>query len=117
MIASPYMEGGASVKVPRPLAVRSQAANKFLNFTSYHDVKTLTGMVRAYDGPFIRSLSLKAEGPDVMVEIIYKAQIFVPAADELVVEPGLFDDSAAAPRSPEPYEETRFRGAEQRVDA
>ena len=44
-------------------------------------------------------------------------EIFVPAADELVVEPGLFDDSAAAPRSPEPYEETRFRGAEQRVDA
>lgn len=75
VIASPYMEGGQSVQVPRPLAVRSQAANKFLNFTSYHDVKTLTGMVRAYDGPFIRSISLKAEGPDVMVEIIYKAQI------------------------------------------
>ena len=75
VIASPYMEGGQSVQVPRPLAVRSQAANKFLNFTSYHDVKTLTGMVRAYDGPFIRSMSLKAEGPDIMVEIIYKAQI------------------------------------------
>ncbi|MEL4505627.1 glycosyltransferase family 2 protein [Luteococcus sp. H138] len=75
VIASPYMEGGQSVQVPKPLAVRSQAANKFLNFTAYHDVKTLTGMVRAYDGPFIRSLSLKAEGPDVMVEIIYKAQI------------------------------------------
>lgn len=75
VIASPYMEGGASVKVPKPLAVRSQAANKFLNFTSYHDVKTLTGMVRAYDGPFIRAMSLKAEGPDIMVEIIYKAQI------------------------------------------
>ncbi|MGO4957003.1 glycosyltransferase family 2 protein [Luteococcus sp. Sow4_B9] len=75
VIASPYMEGGASVRVPRPLAMRSQAANKFLNFTSYHDIKTLTGMVRAYDGPFIRSMSLKAEGPDIMVEIIYKAQI------------------------------------------
>lgn len=75
VIASPYMEGGQSVRVPRPLAVRSQAANKFLNFTAYHDVKTLTGMVRAYDGPFIRGLTLKAEGPDVMVEIIYKAQV------------------------------------------
>lgn len=75
VIASPYMEGGASVDVPGPLAFRSQAANKFLNFTSYHDIKTLTGMVRAYDGPFIRAMSLKAEGPDIMVEIIYKAQI------------------------------------------
>ncbi|GAA1389881.1 glycosyltransferase family 2 protein [Luteococcus peritonei] len=83
VIASPYMEGGASVQVPRPLAVRSQAANKFLNFTSYHDVKTLTGMVRAYDGPFIRSLSLKAEGPDVMVEIIYKAQILRARIEEI----------------------------------
>lgn len=75
VIASPYMEGGATVRVPRPLEVRSRAANRFLNRAAYHDVKTLTGMVRAYDGPFIRSLSLKAEGADVMVEIIYKAQI------------------------------------------
>ncbi|MEL4357788.1 MULTISPECIES: glycosyltransferase family 2 protein [unclassified Luteococcus] len=75
VIASPYMAGGQSVRVPKPLAVRSQAANRFLNVAAYHDVKTLTGMVRAYDGPFIRALSLKAEGPDVMVEIIYKAQI------------------------------------------
>lgn len=75
VIASPYMEGGATVRVPRPLEVRSRAANRFLNRAAYHDVKTLTGMVRAYDGPFVRSLSLKAEGADVMVEIVYKAQI------------------------------------------
>lgn len=75
VIASPYMEGGASVQVPKPLAVRSQAANAILSKASYHDIRTLTGMVRAYDGPFIRSLSLKAEGPDIMVEILYKAQI------------------------------------------
>lgn len=75
VIASPYMEGGASLEVPRPLAVRSQAANAILSKASYHDIKTLTGMVRAYDGPFIRSLALKAEGPDIMVEIVYKAQI------------------------------------------
>lgn len=75
VIASPYMEGGNTEKVPHALEVRSRCANKFLNVTSYHDVKTLTGMVRAYDGPFIRSMSLKAEGPDIMVEIVYKAQI------------------------------------------
>lgn len=75
VIASPYMPGGATVQVPHPLEVRSRAANRFLNKAAYHDVKTLTGMVRAYDGPFIRAMSLKAEGPDIMVEIIYKAQI------------------------------------------
>jgi hypothetical protein len=32
-------------------------------------------MVRAYSGPFIRSLSLKAMGPEINTEIMYKAQI------------------------------------------
>jgi hypothetical protein len=32
-------------------------------------------MVRAYDGPFIRSLDLKAMGPEINTEILYKAQI------------------------------------------
>lgn len=83
VIASPYMEGGATERVPHALEVRSRAANRFLNFAAYHDVKTLTGMVRAYDGPFIRSLSLKAEGADVMVEIIYKAQILRARIEEV----------------------------------
>ncbi|WP_040159533.1 glycosyltransferase family 2 protein [Nigerium massiliense] len=83
VIASPYMDGGATERVPHALEVRSRAANRFLNFAAYHDVKTLTGMVRAYDGPFIRSLSLKAEGADVMVEIIYKAQILRARIEEI----------------------------------
>lgn len=83
VIASPYMEGGATERVPQALEVRSRAANWFLNFAAYHNVKTLTGMVRAYDGPFIRSLSLKAEGADVMVEIIYKAQILRARIEEI----------------------------------
>ena len=32
-------------------------------------------MVRCYDGPFIRSLDLKAMGPEINTEILYKAQI------------------------------------------
>jgi hypothetical protein len=32
-------------------------------------------MVRAYDGPFVRSLNLKAMGPEINTEILYKAQI------------------------------------------
>jgi len=83
VIASPYMEGGSTVRVPRPLEVRSRGANAILSLASYHDVKTLTGMVRAYDGPFIRAMSLKAEGADVMVEIIYKAQILRARIEEI----------------------------------
>lgn len=83
VIASPYMEGGRTENVPHALEVRSRGANHVLSFSSYHDLKTLTGMVRAYDGPFIRAMPLKAEGADVMVEIIYKAQVLRARIDEI----------------------------------
>lgn len=83
VIASPYMPGGNTVDVPHALEVRSRQANKFLSQCAYHDVKTITGMVRAYDGPFIRSMALKAEGADIMVEIIYKAQILRARIEEI----------------------------------
>lgn len=83
VIASPYMPGGSTADVPHALEVRSRQANKFLNKCAYHDVHTLTGMVRAYDGPFVRSLALKAEGADIMVEIIYKAQILRARIEEI----------------------------------
>lgn len=83
VIASPYMEGGRTENVPHALEVRSRGANHVLSFSSYHDIKTLTGMVRAYDGPFIRAMPLKAEGADVMVEIIYKAQVLRARIDEI----------------------------------
>ncbi|EPH05975.1 hypothetical protein HMPREF1531_00623 [Propionibacterium sp. oral taxon 192 str. F0372] len=83
VIASPYMPGGRTVEVPKALEIRSRQANKFLSKCAYHDVKTLTGMVRAYDGPFIRSLSLKAEGADIMVEILYKAQVLRARIEEI----------------------------------
>lgn len=75
VLASPYMAGGNSVGVPRTLEVRSRGANLWLNKMALNDVKTLTGIVRAYDGPFIRSLALKAVGADINVEIIYKTQL------------------------------------------
>lgn len=83
VIASPYMPGGQTVDVPHALEVRSRQANRFLSFCAYHDVKTITGMVRAYDGPFIRAMPLKAEGADIMVEIIYKAQILRARIEEI----------------------------------
>lgn len=75
VIASPYMPGGATRNVPKALEVRSRAANAWLRLTSLDDIYTLTGMVRAYDGDFIRSLSLKAVDVDINAEILYKAQL------------------------------------------
>lgn len=75
VIASPYMEGGQAIGIPFTRRVLSRAANRFLSFFNQDDLSTITGMVRAYDGPFIRTLDLKAVGADVNTEIIQKAQI------------------------------------------
>jgi glycosyltransferase involved in cell wall biosynthesis len=75
VLASPYMAGGHTVNVPPGLERRSRAANRLLSAASYGTIATMTGMVRAYDGPFLRSLSLKALDVDINVELIYKTQI------------------------------------------
>jgi len=75
VIASPYMPGGRTVDVPTTLERRSRIANRLLSLTSQQDIRTLTGMVRLYDGPFLRSLSLKASDADINVEIVYKAEV------------------------------------------
>ncbi len=74
VIASPWARDGRVVGVPKMLAFRSRAANKILSMASQHDLHTVTGMVRAYDGDFIRQLPIKATGPDVNAEIIFKAE-------------------------------------------
>lgn len=75
VVASPYMDGGRSTGVPPVLERRSRIANRILSTAALDDLKTLTGMVRAYDGPFVRGLSLKAVDVDINVEILYKAQL------------------------------------------
>jgi glycosyltransferase involved in cell wall biosynthesis len=75
VLASPYMEGGTISNVPRFRRILSVWANRFLALFSRGHFSTLTCMVRAYDGPFIRSLNLRATGMEVMPEMIYKAMI------------------------------------------
>lgn len=75
VIASPYMKGGQVSAIPWQREVMSKQANRLLSLTSQYPIKTITAMVRAYDGQFIRSLSLKAMGPEINTEIMYKAQI------------------------------------------
>jgi hypothetical protein len=60
------------------------------------DLKTLTGMVRAYDGPFVRGLSLKAVDVDINVEILYKTQLLRGTIIEI---PGHLDWSGLVERA------------------
>lgn len=80
VIASPYAKGGRTVAVPFLRRTLSRAANWFLCRMATRDffsdkLTNITGMVRAYDGPFIRSLSLWAMDVDINPEIINKAKI------------------------------------------
>ncbi len=75
VLASPYMKGGKLSNVPRLRRVLSIYANRFLSFFAQGHLSTLTCMVRAYDGQFIRELDLRSTGMDVMPETIYKAMI------------------------------------------
>jgi glycosyltransferase involved in cell wall biosynthesis len=80
VIASPYCKGGKVSNVPWIRKIFSKLANKFLSLSLKRDtfsdkICTLTGMVRAYDGDFIRSLNLRAMDMNIHTEIIYKAMI------------------------------------------
>lgn len=75
VIASPYMKGGRTTSIPFGRKAMSHGVNRLLAAASQGDLATVTGMVRAYDGPFVRSLNLKAMGPEINTEILYKAQI------------------------------------------
>jgi glycosyltransferase involved in cell wall biosynthesis len=80
VIASPYMEGGCVSNVPWIRKFLSRWANWFLGLMVKRDrysdkLTTITGMVRAYDGVFLRRLNLKAMDYDINLEIIYKAKI------------------------------------------
>ena len=75
VLASPYMKGGRISKVPALRRILSIYANRFLSFFAQGRLSTLTCMVRAYDGDFIRDLSLRSTGMDIMPETVYKSMI------------------------------------------
>jgi len=75
VLASPYMHEGTIKNVPFMRKYLSIIANKFLSIVAHGHLSTLTCMVRAYDGPYIRSLNLRSLGMEVMPETIYKSMI------------------------------------------
>ena len=83
VVASPYMEGGQVSNVPYVRKELSIWANRFLAVTAKRSLSTFTGMVRAYEASFLKSLNLKATGMDINPEIIHKAQLLGARIEEV----------------------------------
>ena len=71
----PYAKGGKTTNIPFGRRVLSRGANRMLSLAAGGGLTTLTGMVRVYDGQFLRSLDLRAMDAEINTEIIYKAQV------------------------------------------
>ncbi len=83
VLASPYTQGGSIKNVPIVRRVLSVLGNRFLRLFVKGHFSTLTSMVRAYDGRFIRSMNLRAQGMDIMPEVLYKSLILRASIDEV----------------------------------
>lgn len=83
VVASPYAPGGRVSNVPWMRLQLSRWANRFLAATAKDAPLTLTGIVRAYDGPFLRSLSLRSKGMEINPEIIYKSLVMRARIEEM----------------------------------
>jgi glycosyltransferase involved in cell wall biosynthesis len=86
VLASPYMRGGRVVDVPWLRVVFSRVANWFLARASGQRISTMTCMVRAIDGRFLRSMHLRSTGMDVMPEMIHKAKLLRASIEEVPAE-------------------------------
>ncbi len=83
VVASPYAKGGKVSYVPWLRRVMSAWANRFLSSVARCSLSTLTGMVRVYDGRFIRALNLRSVGMEVSPEIIYKSLLLRAQVEEI----------------------------------
>lgn len=86
VLASPYMRGGRVVDVPWLRLAFSRVANWFLARASGQRISTMTCMVRAIDGRFLRSMHLRNTGMDVMPEMIHKAKLLRATIEEVPAE-------------------------------
>lgn len=82
VLASPYMRGGSVANVPFIRRFFSVWGNRFLKFFVQGNYSTITSMARAYDGPFIRSVTFNSTGLDLMPEMLHKSLLL----DAKVVE-------------------------------
>jgi glycosyltransferase involved in cell wall biosynthesis len=92
VLASPYVEGGSIANVPWLRRIFSIGANRFLalfardrfrQLVARGRLSTLTGMVRAYDGRFLRGLNLRSMSMEINPEAIYKAMLLRAKIEEI----------------------------------
>jgi glycosyltransferase involved in cell wall biosynthesis len=74
VVAAPYRPDARAIGVPPSRLFTSRTANRLLALAAGGGLTTLTGLVRAYDGDFARSLHLQESGPTVNCEIVYRAR-------------------------------------------
>jgi glycosyltransferase involved in cell wall biosynthesis len=98
VVASPYMEGGRFSSVPWLRRVMSVWANRFLSATAERSLSTVTGMVRAYDARFVRTLNLRSMGMEINPEVIYKAMLLRARIEEIPAHLDWTLQNAAGPR-------------------
>ena len=77
------MRGGRLSNVPAKRQLFSLIANRFLAAITRRGYSTFTCMVRAYDGAFVRSLSLRSLGMDIMPELVYKTIVMQGHIEEI----------------------------------
>ncbi len=75
VVASPYMKGGRTTKIPLKRELLSRMVNRMLGWTSKTRIHTFTGMVRVYRRDFLLNLNLKSNTYSINPEIINKASI------------------------------------------
>ncbi len=73
VIGSPYMEGGGTKGVPFYRLLISRLGNKILGFSLAGNLKTTTGILRAYRKYVVDSLELESDGKEIHLEILSKA--------------------------------------------
>lgn len=98
VLASPYMPGGTLTNVPWLRKVLSVLGNRFLRVFAGSNLTTLTCMVRAYDGPFIRSLLLRGTGMEIMPEVVYKTMVMRGRIEQVPAHLDWTRQLAAGPR-------------------
>lgn len=99
VLASPYMAGGSLTNVPWLRKTLSVWGNRFLRiFARGKNVSTITCMVRAYDGPFIRSMVLRGTGMEIMPEVVYKTMVLRGRIEQVPAHLDWTRQLAAGPR-------------------
>lgn len=88
VVASPYRKDGTLANIPWHRKMLSVWANRLLAHVAGSNISSLTGIMRVYDGRFVRSLDLKTAGANINPEIIYKALMLRARIDEI---PGILD--------------------------